>query len=105
MQGSGTSDQQQPWGSSRACDSLGNLDAALQGHPAIEQAKGMLKLAFGFDDHDALELLAGMSHDTGTDMRDVAQTLVERVTGAASASTVKSVSAHVLEEWNRLKET
>ncbi|MGW1676546.1 ANTAR domain-containing protein [Saccharopolyspora sp. NPDC002376] len=105
MQDRDTSGPWQPWGSARASDSLGNLDAALKGHPAIEQAKGMLKLAFGLDDHDALELLAGMSRDTGTDMRDVAQKLVERVTGTASEPTAKNVSAHVLEEWNRLKET
>ncbi len=104
MQSRDTSDQKQPWGSPGTRDSFTNLDAALQGHPAIEQAKGMLKLAYGIDDHDALELLASMSHDTRTDMREVAQTLVERVTGVANAPTVKTVSARVLEEWERLKE-
>lgn len=55
------------------------LQRAMASRATIEQAKGMIMLAFGYDSAAAFELLIRVSQQSNTKLRDLADRLVEAV--------------------------
>lgn len=60
-----------------------NLDAAMRSRAVIEQAKGILMSQRRCDASEAFTLLAAASQRSNRKLRDIAQALVDGVTGAA----------------------
>ena len=60
------------------------LQNAMQSRAVIEQAKGILMGERRCDAREAFDVLVALSQDTNRKLRDVAQALVDRATGAVS---------------------
>lgn len=58
----------------------------------IEQAKGMLLQDFGLSDAEALEVLAVMAEQTKTPVGEVADQMVQVLTGSSSVQTSRSTA-------------
>jgi anti-anti-sigma regulatory factor len=66
-------------------EELRQREEQLESQPAIEQVKGMLMQNFGLDAQDAFALLAGLSQDTNTRVKDVAARIRDELTDSAPA--------------------
>jgi AmiR/NasT family two-component response regulator len=61
-----------------------NLDMAMQSRAVIEQAKGILMSQRRCDATEAFSLLAAASQRSNRKLRDIAQAIVDGVTGGTS---------------------
>jgi anti-anti-sigma regulatory factor len=67
----------------RLREELRQREQQLESQPAIEQVKGMLMQNFGLDAQDAFALLACLSQDTNTKLKDVAARIRDELTEKA----------------------
>ena len=102
-EGNVTTEERQPDAAALA-EEVANLRRALETRTVIDEAKGMLMLDFGLDEEGAIAYLKRFSHDSNTKLHDVAERIVEVLTGRASDRTSHTSATLLNDLQERLDE-
>lgn len=80
---------------------LQERDEQLATRPVIDEAKGMLMQDFGLDPDEAFEALAAISREADTEVAEVAERVVQVLTGNVSSETAQRSYESIddLREW------